>query len=102
MERSRYVPGGPPGPGYPAPGAYQPPPGQIGFQPQPGYVPPGGQPGYPQGYQPPVYPPPGGYGQPIAAQPMSGGAPGASGKELVEVINLSSGLTNPSAGHHVA
>jgi uncharacterized protein YxjI len=52
----------------------------MGFQPHPGYVPPGGQPGYnAQGYQPPAYPPPGGYGQPIAAQPMSGAAPGAPG-----------------------
>lgn len=65
----------PPGQGYP------PPPGHVGFQPHPGYVPPGGQPGYqPQGYQPQGYPPPGGYGQPIAAQPISGGVPGAPGK----------------------
>lgn len=67
----------PPGQGYPMPaGGYQPPPGNIGFQPHPGYVPPGGQPGY----QPQGYPPTGGYGQPIAAQPISGGAPGGPGK----------------------
>jgi len=82
VDRSHYVPAGPPGSGYPAPpGSYEPAAGHIGFQPQPGYVPPGGQPGYnAQGYQPPTYPPPGGYGQPIAAQPMSGAAPGAPGK----------------------
>lgn len=82
VDRSHYVPANPPGSGYPLPpGSYQPAPGHIGFQPHSGYVPPGGQPGYnPQGYQPPAYPPPGGYGQPIAAQPMSGGAPGAPGK----------------------
>lgn len=69
----------PPGQGYPPPtGGYQPAPGHVGFQPHPGYIPPGGQPGYqPQGYQPQGYPPAGGYGQPIAAQPISGGAPGA-------------------------